>query len=67
MTLAQRNSRIRQLARAEWAPAARYSGDGQLEIDKEALVSEGSDNGAYVQAWVWVSFEGTKLDKEKKK
>lgn len=29
----------------------------------EALVSLGEDNGAYVQAWVWVSFDGTELDK----
>lgn len=35
-----------------------------LQIDEDALVSEGDDNGAYVQAWVWVSFEGTPFDKE---
>jgi hypothetical protein len=29
--------------------------DGTLEIDGTATVSEGSDDGAYVQAWVWVS------------
>lgn len=32
--------------------------------DAHVLVSEGEDNGAYVRAWVWVSFEGTSLDKE---
>lgn len=36
---------------------------GDLEIDDDAKVSEGDDNGAYVQAWVWVSFDGTTLDK----
>lgn len=38
--------------------------EGELEIDDDAVVSEGDDNGAYVQAWVWVRFDGTKLDKE---
>jgi hypothetical protein len=28
--------------------------DGEIEIDDDAIVSE-SDEGAYVQAWVWVS------------
>src|SRR5438105_4681318 len=37
--------------------------DGECEIDETAIVSEGADNGAYVQAWVWVDFEGTDLDK----
>lgn len=38
--------------------------DGECEVDDGAAVSEGNDNGAYVQAWVWVDFEGTDLDKE---
>lgn len=38
--------------------------EGEIEIDDNARVSEGDDNGAYVQAWIWVSFEGTVLDKE---
>jgi len=38
--------------------------DGECEIDSDAKLSEGGDNGTYVQAWVWVSFEGTKFDKE---
>ena len=33
-------------------------------LDAHVMVSEGEDNGAYVRAWVWVSFEGTPLDKE---
>lgn len=28
--------------------------DGRIEIDDFAEISRGSDNGAYVQAWVWV-------------
>lgn len=32
--------------------------------DAHVMVSEGDDNGVYVRAWVWVSFEGTILDKE---
>lgn len=39
-------------------------GDGEVEVDANAEVSEGEDNGAYVQAWVWVDFSGTQLDKE---
>lgn len=39
--------------------------EGSLEIDDDAKVSEGNDNGAYVQAWVWVSFANTPLNKEK--
>lgn len=35
-----------------------------IAIDEDAIVSEGSDNGAYVAAWVWTRFEGTPLDKE---
>ncbi|WP_321967149.1 hypothetical protein [Burkholderia cepacia] len=40
------------------------SRDGETEIDDSSIVSEGNDNGAYVLAWVWCSFEGTALDKE---
>ena len=41
--------------------------DGELEIDDNAQLSEGSDNGCYVQAWVWVSFAATECDREKEK
>jgi hypothetical protein len=54
-----REDRIRELAFNE------YQDDGTIEIDPKALVSEGEDNGAYVQAWVWVDFAGTDLDREK--
>jgi len=38
--------------------------EGDLEIDDNAVVSWGCDNGAYVQAWLWLSFEGTALDED---
>jgi len=38
--------------------------DGETEIQDDAILSEGEDNGAYLQAWVWVDFAGTDLDKE---
>ena len=44
----------------------RYSRDGAIQIDADAAISDGSDNGTYVQAWVWVDFTGTELDKEKR-
>jgi hypothetical protein len=39
-------------------------GDLQIEFDDDAIVSEGEDNGAYVQAWVWLDFSGTEFDKD---
>lgn len=39
--------------------------EGLVEIDDEAKLSEGNDNGCYVGAWVWTDFSGTKLDKDK--
>ena len=38
--------------------------EGAVEIDDNALLSEGNDNGCYMQAWVWVDFAGTRFDKE---
>ena len=55
-----RYPRIRELARAQ------YHEDGVCEIDDSSLISEGDDNGCYVEAWVWVDFSGTELDKERK-
>ena len=37
--------------------------EGELEFDDYCAVSEGDDNGAYVQAWVWLPFDGTPLCK----
>ena len=31
-----------------------HNSDGSLEVDDGAPVSRGDDDGAYVQAWVWV-------------
>jgi hypothetical protein len=39
--------------------------EGAVEMDDNALLSEGNDNGCYVAAWVWVDFAQTKLDKQK--
>lgn len=36
------------------AAQERYSRDGELEIDDEAVVSPGDDPGAYVMAWRWI-------------
>lgn len=35
--------------------AQEYQRDGELEVDGEAVVSMGADNGAYVMAWRWVA------------
>ena len=32
-----------------------YLDEGTIEIDSNAKISRGDDNGAYVEAWVWVS------------
>jgi len=37
--------------------------EGELEFDDDAIVSEGDNNGAYLQGWAWVDFAGTNLDK----
>lgn len=37
--------------------------EGELEIDDDAVASHGFDNGVYVQAWMWVDFANTALDK----
>jgi hypothetical protein len=39
------------------------SRQGEIEVDSDALISEGEDNGCYVSAWVWCDFSGTELDK----
>ena len=42
-----------------------HQDDGKVEIDSNAKLSEGDDNGTYVQAWVWVDFaDQPGLDKE---
>jgi len=34
-----------------------YHEEGEIEIDANAEVSQGSTNGAYVQAWIWIGKE----------
>ena len=29
--------------------------EGDVEVDSNAPISDGSDEGVYVQAWIWVS------------
>jgi hypothetical protein len=38
--------------------------EGELEFDDDAIASEGNENGAYLQGWVWMDFSGTELEKE---
>ncbi len=47
-----------QASTQDYQEAARASSDeGHIEVDDNATVSHGSDPGAYVQAWLWVSKE----------
>jgi len=55
---AERESKIRKLA------SDRLSKEGDLEFDDNSNVSEGNDNGAYVQCWKWIDFTGSALDKQ---
>lgn len=41
----------------EYARTLRVSSDESFEVDGDAVVSRGSDPGAYVQCWVWVTNE----------
>ena len=52
----------RRLEIIEMARQERQS-EGAVEIDDNAQLSEGTDNGCYVQAWVWVDFAGTQFDR----
>ena len=58
MTPEERRKAVVQMACAE------HQSEGSVEIDDNAELSEGDDNGCYVQAWVWVDFAGTPFDKE---
>jgi len=58
---AKRDEKIREIAREC------CSFDFMIEVDEDARVSEvhaRGQNGAYVQAWVWVDFSGTDLAEE---
>lgn len=55
---------VNQKAVVELARRHNNVREGELEIDDNATVSFGDDNGAYVQAWLWVRFDGTRFDKD---
>ncbi len=55
-------NQIRELARQ--SPLLH---EGELEMGHKARISASDatdENGAYVQTWMWVSFAGTKYDRE---
>lgn len=54
-----RDEKIRALANEN------HARDGEIEFDDGCVVSEGGDNGAYVQGWVWVPFSDSDLDKDR--
>ena len=39
-----------------------YHRDGIIEVDGNARISRGDDEGAYVEAWVWVPFKEEESD-----
>jgi hypothetical protein len=39
-----------------------YHEDGEIEVDGTARISRSNDEGAYVEAWVWVPAEKQELD-----
>ena len=40
--------------------------EGEVEIDDNAVVSKGEDDGAYVAAWIWIPDEDV-LPRERRK
>ncbi len=40
-----------------WRAAAQEQADDELEIDEDAVVSNGDDEGAWVHAWIWITDE----------
>jgi hypothetical protein len=39
-----------------------HTDEGTIEVDDNAIVSKGEDDGAYVAAWVWVYDDDVKED-----
>jgi hypothetical protein len=65
--ISDREKQIIALAQDRYQAAegcVRGISDGDIDIDDDALVSEGDENGCFVAAWVWVRFDGTPLDKK---
>lgn len=56
---AENRSKILDMAR-------QHESEGDLELDDDAVISLGDDNGAYVQMWKWVDFAGTELCRDEK-
>lgn len=54
--------KARRLAIIDLADEQHASED--IDVDADARLSEGDDNGCYVSAWLWVNFSGTPFDKE---
>lgn len=54
------------MTNVEYRAAARiqYGTEGMIEIDENAPVSRGADDGAYVQAWLWVDSDSPSEDQE---
>ncbi len=46
------------------AAAMASARDGEIEVDAGAVVSHGSDGGAYVMAWLWISDDEAGVDEE---
>jgi hypothetical protein len=40
-----------------------YHEEGEIEVDGDAAVSLGNDDGAYVTAWVWVPLEEKRVNR----
>jgi hypothetical protein len=59
MERTERDKKILEIAREQ------LNLDDELELDDDARISEGDDNGAWVSVWIYVSFYDTELDKEK--
>lgn len=55
-------------ASARYRAIGRYahmsSIEGECETDELPMLSEGTDNGCYIQSWTWFSFNETAFDKE---
>jgi hypothetical protein len=68
--LRQRVQKLMEISIAErdaYILAKRMASDGELEIDENAGVSIGADNGAYVSMWQWVPYPQAPEDVEPRK
>jgi hypothetical protein len=62
----ERERQIIELAQERWDGGSGHYSDGDINLDDNAIISDNDDpneNGCYVEAWVWVRFDGTPLDK----